>query len=38
MREASDLSQLGAFSPQPSLVIQCLGSLQYRLGQEHPQV
>ena len=29
----------GSILPQPSrCAIQCLGSLQYRLGQEHPQV
>ena len=38
MREPR-LESAGSILPQPSrYVIQCLGSLQYRLGQEHPQV
>jgi len=33
------LESVASILPQPSrCVIQCLGSLQYRLGQEHPQV
>jgi hypothetical protein len=39
MREDRDLSQLGGIPPQLSpCVIQCPGSLQYRLGQEYPQI
>ena len=38
MREPR-LESAGGILSQPSrYVIQCLGSLQYRLGQEHPQV
>ena len=39
MREDSDFGSAGGILPQPCpCVIQCLGSLQYRLGQEYPQV